>query len=90
MVAARFAGPMPDPKTIAADADVDVVLSGTLLRAGEQLRVSTQLTEVPAGTLVWSHTWQVSLGDIFQVQDELTHRIVGHWRCRFRRGNTGC
>jgi|RhiMetdeSRZDD1v2_1073273.scaffolds.fasta_scaffold29009_3 DNA-binding winged helix-turn-helix (wHTH) protein/tetratricopeptide (TPR) repeat protein len=74
--AARFAGEALDPKRIAADADVDVVLTGTLLRGGEKLRVSTQLTEVPAGTLLWSQTWQVSLGDIFQVHDELTSHIV--------------
>jgi eukaryotic-like serine/threonine-protein kinase len=74
--AARFAGETLDPKNIAAEADVDVVLTGTLLRAGEQLRVGTQLTEVPSGTLLWSQTWQVALGDIFQVQDELTSRIV--------------
>jgi DNA-binding winged helix-turn-helix (wHTH) protein/tetratricopeptide (TPR) repeat protein len=74
--AARFAGEPLDPKKIAADADVDVVLTGTLLRSGDQLRVTTQLTEVPAGTLLWSQTWQVALGHIFQVQDELTSRIV--------------
>jgi DNA-binding winged helix-turn-helix (wHTH) protein/tetratricopeptide (TPR) repeat protein len=74
--AARFAGEALDPKKIAAEADVDVVLTGTLLRAGDDLRVSTLLTEVPAGTLLWSRTWQVTLGDIFQVHDELTSRIV--------------
>jgi len=74
--AARFAGEALDPKRIATEADVDVVLTGTLLRGGEKLRVSTQLTEVPAGTLLWSQTWQVALGDIFQVHDELTSHIV--------------
>jgi len=74
--AARFAGESLDPKKIAAEADVDVALTGTLLSAGGQLRVTTQLTEVPAGTLLWSQTWQVPLGDIFQIQDELTGRIV--------------
>jgi len=76
IMASRFAGEPPDPRKIASEADVDVVLTGTLLRAGEQLRVSTQLTEVPAGTLLWSHTAQVPLGDIFQVQDELAQRIL--------------
>ncbi len=74
--AARFAGEALDPNRIAAEADVDVVLTGTLLRSGEKLRVTTQLTEVPAGTLLWSQTWQVSIGDIFQVHDELTSHIV--------------
>jgi DNA-binding winged helix-turn-helix (wHTH) protein/tetratricopeptide (TPR) repeat protein len=76
IVASRFGGSPIEPQRIAAEADVDVVLSGTLLRAGEQLRVSTQLTEVPAGTLLWSQTSQVPVGDIFQLQDDLCHRIV--------------
>jgi DNA-binding winged helix-turn-helix (wHTH) protein/tetratricopeptide (TPR) repeat protein len=76
IVASRFGGSPIEPQKIAAEADVDVVLSGTLLRAGEQLRVSTQLTEVPAGTLLWSQTSQVPVGDIFQLQDDLSHRIV--------------
>ena len=57
-------------------ADVDAVLTGTLLRAGDQLRVTTQLAEVPGGTVRWSQTTQVRLGDIFQLQDALTSRIV--------------
>jgi len=75
IVASRFTSE-PEPKTIAAEADVDVVLTGSLLRGGDRLRVTTQLTEVPAGTLLWSQTSQVSLGDIFQIQDELATRIV--------------
>jgi DNA-binding winged helix-turn-helix (wHTH) protein/tetratricopeptide (TPR) repeat protein len=75
IAASRF-GSEPQPTTIAAEADVDVVLTGSLLRAGDRIRVSTQLTEVPAGTLLWSHTSQVAIGDLFQVQDELATRIV--------------
>jgi TolB-like protein/tetratricopeptide (TPR) repeat protein len=74
--AARFAGDAPDLKQIAAEADVDVVLTGTLLRAGDRLRVATQLVEAPQGTLLWSHTAQVSLGDLFALEDELVRRIV--------------
>ena len=48
IVAARFGSEPLDPKRIATEADVDVVLTGSLLRSGEQLRVSTQLTEVRA------------------------------------------
>jgi TolB-like protein len=76
LVASRLADQTADLKTIASEADVDVVLTGTLVRAGEQLRVSTQLVEAPSGTLVWSHTSQLSLGDIFRLQDDLATRIV--------------
>jgi TolB-like protein len=74
--AARFGADAPDLAKIASEADVDAVLTGTLLRAGEQVRVSTQLVEAPAGTLLWSHTAQVTLSDVFQVQDDLVKRIV--------------
>jgi serine/threonine protein kinase len=74
--AARHAGESPDLKALAAQADVDRVLMGTLLRAGEQLRVTAQLVEAPAGTLVSSQTLQAPLGDVFRLQDELAQRIV--------------
>jgi serine/threonine protein kinase/tetratricopeptide (TPR) repeat protein len=76
LAAARFASHAPDLRTIAEEAKVDVVLSGTLLRAGEVLRVSAQLLEAPSGTVLWSHSAQVALGDIFQLQDTLARQIV--------------
>jgi eukaryotic-like serine/threonine-protein kinase len=76
MVASRFIDQAADLKAIAAEAEVDIVLAGTLLRAGDQLRVSTQLTEAPSGTLVWSHTSQSHLHDIFQLQDDVVRRII--------------
>jgi serine/threonine protein kinase len=74
--AARFAGDTPDLKALATQADVDRVLMGTLLRAGDQLRATAQLVEAPAGTLVSSQTLQAPLGDVFRLQDELAQRIV--------------
>lgn len=76
MAASRFAGDAMDPRKIAAEADVDAIVSGTLLRAGDEVRVATQLTDAVSGTLLWSHTAQVSVGDLFRVQDQLTQAIV--------------
>jgi serine/threonine protein kinase/tetratricopeptide (TPR) repeat protein len=76
LVAARFADETPNLRTIAAEADVDAVLTGTLLRAGEALRVSAQLVEAPSGAVVWSQTSQVTLRNIFELQDGLVGRIV--------------
>ncbi len=74
--AARFAADGVDLKALAADAGVDVALLGTLLRAGDQVRVSIQLVEAPSGTVIISRVAQVALTDIFQLQDELTRQIV--------------
>jgi eukaryotic-like serine/threonine-protein kinase len=72
----RFAADAAGLKALAKQADVDYALTGTLLRSGDQLRVSTQLVEAPAGTLVASHVLQSALGDVFRLQDELSQRIV--------------
>jgi serine/threonine protein kinase/tetratricopeptide (TPR) repeat protein len=74
--AARFNSESPDFKTLATEVDVDLVVTGTLLRSGEQLRVVTQLVEAPAGTLMASHTVQAPLGDLFKLQDDIAHRLV--------------
>jgi serine/threonine protein kinase/tetratricopeptide (TPR) repeat protein len=74
--AARFATDSPDLKALAAQADVDRVLMGTLLRAGDQLRATAQLVEAPGGTLLSTQTLQAPLGDVFRLQDELARRIV--------------
>jgi serine/threonine protein kinase len=74
--AARFAADSPDLKLIASEAGVDAVLCGTLLRARDQVRVTTQLVETPGGTLLCSRVSQVALRDIFQLQDEMAAQIV--------------
>ena len=75
-VAARFATGTPDLKALAAEADVDRVVMGTLLRAGDQLRATAQLVDAPGGTLLTSHTVQASLGDLFGLQDDIARRVA--------------
>ncbi len=74
--ASRYSAETPDLDALAQHADVDIVLTGTLLRAGSQVRVNAQLVEAPGGAVLWSMTSQIELGDVFQLQDTLTQRIV--------------
>ena len=76
LAASRYAGAPADTRAIGAEADVDMIVTGTLLRSADAVRVNAQLTEAASGTLLWSHTAQASVGDFFQLQDELTRRIV--------------
>jgi TolB-like protein/tetratricopeptide (TPR) repeat protein len=77
MTASRFTdSPGLDIKTVAEQAQVDAILTGTILSDGERLRVNSQLVEAPSGAVLWSGTSQVSVRDIFQLQDELVDRIV--------------
>jgi len=76
LAAARFKSEAPDLSTLATELDVNAAVTGTLLRAGSEVRVATQLVEAPGGRLLWSRTTQVTLNDMFQLQDDLTHQIV--------------
>jgi serine/threonine protein kinase/tetratricopeptide (TPR) repeat protein len=76
LAASRFKIDAPDLAALASGADVDAAVTGTLMRAGDQVRVASQLVETPGGRLVWSETAQAKLTDLFQLQDELTRHIV--------------
>lgn len=76
LAASRFAGGTQDLKTIAAEAHVDLIVTGTLLSTGDEIRVTAQLTDAATGTLLCSHSTQASIGHVFRLQDELTECIV--------------
>ena len=76
LAASRYAGGTLDLKTIATEADVDLIVSGTLLSAGDEIRVTAQLTDATSGTLLCSHSTQTSIGNVFRLQDELTDCVV--------------
>ena len=76
LAASRFSGGAQDLKTMAAEADVDLIVTGTLLSAGDEIRVTAQLTDAASGTLMWSHSTQTSIGSVFRLQDELTECVV--------------
>src|SRR5262245_55642279 len=74
--ASRLAGDTTDIAALAGSLDVDVVLLGTLLSSGDQVRVSAQLVQAPSGTLVRAMTFQSPNREIFQLQDSLANSIV--------------
>ena len=52
------------------------MLTGTVLRSHNRLRVSAQLMSAPAGDMLWSHTLQVDMDTIFELHDELAQRVI--------------
>jgi len=69
-----------DQKTTAADASrqlrADFALEGSLRRAGNRLRISAQLVDAATGFPVWSERYDREMSDIFEVQDEIAHKIA--------------
>ena len=84
--AAQFADASLDLKRIAHDADVDMVLTGMLLRSEKAAR-QRAAGEAPVGSVLWSQTSEAPVGDIFALQDESTQRIVESHPYRSPRGD---
>jgi TolB-like protein len=76
LAAARFAGGPLDLRAVGSELGVEAAITGSLLHAGGAVRVSVQLIEVPSGTVRWSHTAQVPLGDLFTIQDSVCSAVV--------------
>ena len=74
--AARYASDILDLKQIAEEARAEAVLTGTILRTGNGIRVTCELMEAPSGTVLWWDEPQVSMSDLFELQDNLVRRIV--------------
>ncbi|NNG17586.1 MAG: protein kinase, partial [Gemmatimonadales bacterium] len=69
-----------DVREIGAMLNVAVVLEGTVRKAGDQLRITAQLTNVADGRHLWSERYDRELRDVFQVQDEIARTIVATLR----------
>jgi serine/threonine protein kinase len=55
---------------------VDAVLEGTYQRIEGTTRVSVQMTDVARAALIWSDRIDLPEGRLFQLQDEISNRIV--------------
>jgi serine/threonine protein kinase/tetratricopeptide (TPR) repeat protein len=76
LTGSRFGSVSADLATVAREANVDAVVTGSLLHASGQVRVSVQLVEAPGGTVLWSHAQQVPLDDLFGIQDSICSAVV--------------
>ena len=72
-----YKGRAVDIKQVGRELGVRYVLEGSLRKAGNRLRITTQLIEATTGTHVWAERYDRPLGDIFDLQDEITLSVVG-------------
>jgi TolB-like protein len=72
-----YKGRAVDVKQAGRELDVRYVLEGRLRKAGNRVRVTAQLIEAESGTHVWAERYDRPIGDIFDLQDELTLNVIG-------------
>src|ERR1700735_271876 len=71
-----YKGRSVDVRTIGRDLGVRSVLEGSIRRAGKRVRITAQLTDAATGGHLWADRYDRELTDIFEVQDDVTRRIV--------------
>ena len=73
----RLKGQGLDVGEIGERLNVGAVLEGTVRKAGDRLRITTQLINADDGFEIWSDRYESELKDVFDVQDEICRAMVG-------------
>ena len=71
-----YKGRSVDIRTVGRELGVQSVLEGSIRRAGKRVRIAAQLIDTTNGGHLWADRYDRDLTDIFEVQDDVTHRIV--------------
>ena len=61
---------------VVRDLQLRYVLTGSVRRAGDRIRVTAELTDASDRTQLWSETYQRQLDDLFAVQEDIAESIV--------------
>jgi len=83
-----FKGKNEDARTIAGKLNVATLLEGSVRRAGDQVRITTQLISAADGYHLWSETYDRKLTDVFAVQDEIAQSVVSALKLKLLPGQS--
>ena len=72
-----YKGKSVDVRQVGRELGVRYVLEGSVRKAGNRVRITGQLIDATSGHHVWAERYDRALEDIFGVQDEITHSIIG-------------
>ena len=78
----RFKGSNKDPREAGQSLNVGAVLTGRLVKLGDNFIIKTELIKVDDGSQLWGAEYKSNLVDIFSVQDEVSKKISQSLRLR--------
>jgi len=53
------------------------ILEGSVRKVGDQVRITAQLIHAEDGFALWTETFDITMADIFEVQDEIKANVAG-------------
>ena len=72
----QYKGKSVDVTKLGRELGARYVLEGSVRRAGDDLRVTAQLSDTETGSHIWADRFDRKMADIFLVQDEIVSQIV--------------
>jgi serine/threonine-protein kinase len=78
----RFKGSNKDPREAGQTLNVGAVLTGRLVKLGDNFVIKTELIKVADGSQLWGAEYKTNLADIFSVQEEVSKKISENLRLR--------
>ena len=80
-----YKGRAVDVKQVARELGVRYVLEGSVRKAGNRVRFTGQLIDATTGGNIWADRFDGALEDVFELQDQVTARLVGAIEPRLQR-----
>ena len=71
------------PGDIGRQLDVANILNGSILRVGDEVRITVELVNAISGYEVWSSHYDGSFQDIFKVQDQVSQAVASALQVQF-------
>jgi adenylate cyclase len=72
----HFKGANIDIREVGQRLGANLVIEGSVRKAGEQLRITAQAIQTETGHHVWSETFRRELQDVFAIQDEIAQSVA--------------
>jgi TolB-like protein/Tfp pilus assembly protein PilF len=79
---ARLKSSQYDLARIRQQLRVDILLSGTVRRVGDQLRITAQLIDTADGRYLWSELYERRMQDLFAIEEDIASAIVNTLKIR--------
>src|SRR6201997_4672714 len=76
----HFKGASIDIREVGQRLCADIVIEGSVRKAGEQLRISAQAIQAESGHHLWSETFRRELKDVFAIQEEIAQSVADLFR----------
>jgi adenylate cyclase len=73
----QFKGMSIDIREVGRRLNADVIIEGSVRKAGANLRITGQAIQAESGYHLWSETYRRELKDVFTIQEEIAESVAG-------------